>query len=119
MEWGSPRYSLVFIRPVMISAGVTSKYGTGSSSFRQLSPHPQASVPPGLTSLMPYPFVALMSHATYAALFSISPFFRYSRTNQLFAKTGSAAWSMMGVSWISSCTWGEWSGGIAASMTKA
>ncbi len=86
--------------------------------FSQFSPHPQASVPPGLTALMANPRVARSSQAVYAALFSISWFLRYSRVNQLLAKTGIAALSMIGVSRISSWTWGEWSGGIAASLTK-
>ena len=33
--------------------GVISKYGTGSSRLKQLSPQPQAAVPPGLTTLTP------------------------------------------------------------------
>ncbi len=39
-------------------------------------------------------------------------------TNQLLAKTGSAASSMMGVSVDLLVTWGARSGGIAATMTN-
>ncbi|OPX73539.1 MAG: hypothetical protein A4E39_01011 [Methanoregulaceae archaeon PtaB.Bin152] len=55
---------------------------------RQFKPQPHASVPPGFTTFTATPLVTSRSQEIYAAVFSISRFFRYSITNQLFPKTG-------------------------------